>query len=235
MRWLAPLSGFALFVMLVSAPQVGRAQAPVVVELFTSQGCSSCPPADEIFAGLAREPGVIALALHVTYWDYLGWRDAFGREEHTERQRAYAKAHKERTIYTPQVVVHGSDLLVGHEEQQIRARISAHQERPARARVSLRRTGEALEISLAPAGGPVGAADVHLVEYLPEQTMTVEGGENAGYRHTFSNIVVGWTTLGRWDGASPLVMRHDRGAGGPVAVLVQAQGMGPILSAAKLP
>jgi hypothetical protein len=235
MRWLTPLSTLVLILVLLGSPQTGRAQSPVVVEFFTSQGCASCPPADEVFAVLARRPDVVALALHVDYWDYLGWRDAFGRPEHTERQRAYAKAHRERTIYTPQMVIQGVDLLVGHEDPAIRERIAAHEGRPARARVSLRRTGGGVEISVAPAGPPVGAADVHLVEYLPEQSMTVEGGENAGYHHTFANVVVGWTVVGRWDGAAPAVLRHDGAANGPVAVLVQAQGMGPILTAAKLP
>ena len=85
----------------------------VVVELFTSQGCSSCPPADEIFGELAQDDRVIALAYHVDYWDYLGWEDAFASPEHTARQRAYAHAKGERTIYTPQIVVGGVDHAVG--------------------------------------------------------------------------------------------------------------------------
>jgi hypothetical protein len=235
MRWLAPLGGLGLVLALSAAPQSGRAQSPVVVEFFTSQGCSACPPADAFFAGLAERPDVIALALHVDYWDYLGWQDAFGRAEHTERQRAYAKAHKERTIYTPQMIVQGEDLLFGNEEGPVRERIAAHEARPQQVAVGLRRAGGSLEITLEPQGSAVGAAEVHVVEYAPEKTMTVEGGENEGYHHTFKNVVTSWATVARWDGASPVTLRHDGGVGEHVAVLVQRIGHGPILSAASLP
>ena len=127
---------FALILSALAAlfvPQDGRAQpAPVVVELFTSQGCSSCPPADALLAELAGAEGVIALALHVDYWDYLGWTDSFAAPKHTERQRAYAKAAKSRTIFTPQMVVQGSERLKGHDAERIRNRIEAHRMRRRR-------------------------------------------------------------------------------------------------------
>jgi hypothetical protein len=235
MRWLAPLGGLGLVLAVAAAPHSGKAQSPVVVEFFTSQGCSACPPADAFFTELAGRPGVIALALHVDYWDYLGWRDVFGRPENTERQRAYAKAHKERTIYTPQMIVHGADLLFGNEKGPVRERIAAHEAQSHRVRLDLRRNSGNLEITVEPESGAVGEADVHVVEYAPEKTMTVEGGENAGYHHTFKNVVTSWATVGRWDGASALTLRHDGGGGGHVAVLVQRVGYGPILSAASLP
>lgn len=235
MHWLGPLGGFGLIVALVGWMQEARAQAPVVLEFFTSQGCSSCPPADEIFSRIVGENRVIALALHVDYWDYLGWQDTFGREEHTERQRLYAKAHGERTIYTPQMIVQGSDIVMGHEEGQIRGRIAAHEARPRLVDLDLRREGGAVEIVVAPHDGPVGDAEIHVVEFVPRTTMTVEGGENAGYHHTFLNVVTGWATIGRWDGASRAVMRHAARPDLPVAVLVQTPQNGPILSAAQLP
>ncbi len=235
MRWLAPLGGLGLVLAVAAAPQAGRAQSPVVVEFFTSQGCSACPPADAFFAELAERADVVALALHVDYWDYLGWQDVFGRAEHTERQRAYAKANGERTIYTPQMIVQGENLLFGHEEGPVRERIAAHEAKPERVKLALRRAGGGVEITLEPAGGAVGTAEVHVVEYAPERTMTIEGGDNQGYHHTFKNVVTSWATVGRWDGASSVTLRHDADLGEHVAVLVQRTGHGAILSAATLP
>jgi hypothetical protein len=235
MRWLAPLGGLGLVLALAATPQSGRAQSPVVVEFFTSQGCSACPPADAFFSELAARSDVIALALHVDYWDYLGWRDVFGRPEHTERQRAYAKAHRERTIYTPQMIVQGADLLFGNEEGPVRDRIAAHDGRPQTVEVALRRAGGSLEITLVPQEEAVGPAEVHVVEFAPEKSMTVEGGENQGYHHTFKNVVTSWVTVARWDGTSSMTLRHEGRVGEHVAVLIQRPGHGPILSAASLP
>jgi hypothetical protein len=241
MRWL--LSLFGLGVLAAATTLHDRATAeshgaqPVVVEFFTSQGCSSCPPADEFFAELARAPGVIALALHVDYWDYLGWTDTFGRPEHTERQRAYAKAHNHRSIYTPQMIVQGEDLMIGHDNEAILSRIAAHAAQVPPVTVSLARDGGGLAIRIAPRGAPVGPAEVHLVEVLPHQAMTVEGGENAGYHHGFSNIVTAWATIARWDGSSALDLTREGVAEGDRrhVVIVQSLRHGPILGAARLP
>ena len=111
----------------VAAAPLARAQgSPVVVELFTSQGCSSCPPADALLRKLAEEEDVIALALHVDYWDYLGWKDSFATPKFTARQRAYAKKARSRSIYTPQMVVQGEDRVVGNDAEMVLARISEH-------------------------------------------------------------------------------------------------------------
>src|SRR5918996_4983900 len=119
-----PLLPFLAALVLLAAPPLARAQTnPVVVELFTSQGCSSCPPADALLAELAGKDGVIALALHVDYWDYLGWADSFASPAFTARQRAYAKKAHSRTIYTPQMIVQGEDRLVGSDDEMVLARI----------------------------------------------------------------------------------------------------------------
>jgi hypothetical protein len=239
MRRFVSLVGFGLVAGLAVGPAAavdGVPGTPVVVEFYTSQGCSSCPPADELFAEIAGIPGVIALALHVDYWDYLGWEDVFGRAAHTARQKAYAKAHRERTIYTPQMIVEGEDLLIGHDEESLRARIAAHAAQPAAVSVALDRIGAMLRIVVEPASGPVGPAEVQFVEYLPSRTVTVEGGENAGYRHDFVNIVTRWATIGRWDGQETVEIDHeiDAEAGDGVAVIVQSPRHGPILGAAAL-
>jgi len=235
MRWLAPLGGIGLVVVLAGGAQPSRAEGQVVVEFFTSQGCSTCPPADAIFSDLAKMPGVIALALHVDYWDYLGWKDPFGKPEHTDRQRGYARAQQERTIYTPQMIVQGQDIVKGHEEATILERIAAHGSEPAPVEVVLSRDAGGLEIALSLSEGAVGLAEVHVVEYSPEEPMTVEGGENNGYHHVFANVVTQWSTFALWDGASPVELRYEAPLGEHVAVLVQKPGNGAMLAGARLP
>jgi hypothetical protein len=231
MRLLLILSAFAVLM-----PQHGRAQpAPVVVELFTSQGCSSCPPADALLAELAGAEGVIALALHVDYWDYLGWTDSFAKPRYTERQRAYAKAAKSRTIFTPQMVVQGSDRLKGHDSERIREKIAAHQMRDPAVGLTLEPDGEGLAVRLEPRAEALGPADVHLVRFRPEEVVAIEGGENAGQTVTYSNIVTDWQTIGHWDGTAPLELRVEEAGDGPLAVIVQQSKMGPVLTAGRWP
>ena len=230
---------FALILSALAAlfvPQDGRAQpAPVVVELFTSQGCSSCPPADALLAELAGTEGVIALALHVDYWDYLGWTDSFAAPRYTERQRAYAKAAKSRTIFTPQMVVQGAERLKGHDATRIREKIAAHRMREVPVGLTLEPDGDGLAVRIEAREEGLGPADVHLVRFVPEETVAIEAGENAGQTVTYSNIVSDWQTIGQWDGRSTADFVY-RGAGdGPFAVIVQRVRMGPVLAAARVP
>lgn len=226
--------------LLLAAAPVARADSaaaptPVVIELYTSQGCIACPPADALLSELAGMEGVVALALHVDYWDYMGWRDEFGRPEHTARQKAYAKVEGSRTLYTPQMVVQGEDRLKGHDAEAIRADIVRRQAEAARATVTVDRAGEALTLHLAPVGAPVGPADVALVSYLPSRTVDIERGDNAGRRIAYTNIVTEWRTVGRWDGSGPYEMTLADAPSGPLAVIVQQAKLGPILAAALLP
>jgi hypothetical protein len=226
---------FALALAAALAPAARAQQTPVVVELFTSQGCATCPPADALLDQIAARPGVIALALHVDYWDYLGWKDAFAQPQFSDRQKAYAKSRRERSIFTPQMIVQGADPMIGHDEPAITASIAAHQARPAPVSLQLARNGSGLDIVISPAAGPVGPADVHVVEILPEHAMTIEAGENAGHSFTYSNIVTGWHTVARWDGASEVDIHAEGLDPGPVAVIVQGERMGPVLAAGRVP
>lgn len=226
---------FALALAAALAPAARAQQTPVVVELFTSQGCATCPPADALLDRIAGRPGVIALALHVDYWDYLGWKDAFAQPQFSDRQKAYAKSRRERSIFTPQMIVQGADPMIGHDEPAITASIAAHQARPVTVTLQLARNGTGLDIVISPAAGPVGPADVHVVEILPEHAMTIEAGENAGHSFTYSNIVTGWHTVARWDGASEVDIHAEGLDPGPVAVIVQGERMGPVLAAGRVP
>jgi len=232
MRLLLLLSAVAALLV----PQVGRAQpAPVVLELFTSQGCSSCPPADALLAELAGAEGVIALALHVDYWDYLGWADSFAKPRYTERQRAYAKAAKSRTIFTPQMVVQGAERLKGHDAERIREQIAAYRMREAPVGLMLEPDGDGLAVRIEPREDGLGPADVHLVRFIPEEVVAIEAGENAGQTVTYSNIVTDWETIGEWDGMAPLELRVEAAGDGPLAVIVQQKKMGPVLTAGSWP
>ena len=142
-------------------------EAVVVVELYTSQGCSSCPPADAYLARLADQPGVMPLALHVDYWDYIGWADSFAQPKFTDRQRAYAAASGSRTIYTPQMVVNGVDLAVGSDEVTVNGQIRRHLDAVATVALQVTRTGKTLAISAQALAAVPGPLRVQLVRYAP--------------------------------------------------------------------
>lgn len=221
----------------VWSPATAIAQrSPVVVELFTSQGCGYCPPADAILAELAERPEVIALALHVTYWDYLGWKDSFGHEVHDGRQRGYAKTVRERTVYTPQIIVQGVDRVGGAKHDRVMALVEEHQSRPPQVRLDVRRDGRTLDVSLAPVGPTgVGPCEIHVVRFIAGDTVHIEAGENAGHRVSYVNVVTHWGTVGAWDGRTPLDLSVELEGPEHVAVIVQRDRLGPVLSAAKLP
>lgn len=208
-------------------------QAPVVVELYTSQGCSSCPPADAILSAMATRRDVIALALHVDYWDYIGWKDAFADARYTERQRAYARVAGARTIYTPQMIVAGTDHLVGARAADLAELIKRHSAMPQRAQLEVRRQGGAIVISADPVAALPDGALLQLVRYRPEETVQIRAGENAGRTITYHNIVTDWRQIDTWDGRSPLSRRVDLPAGQPAVVILQEPGPGRILAAAR--
>ena len=152
---------------------------PVVVELFTSQGCSSCPPADELLLGLAGREDVIPLALHVDYWDYIGWKDRFADPAHTKRQQGYARAAGEKMIYTPQIVVNGRDSAVGSKPMQVAELIRAHAALAPVVDLSLSRSGDELRIRAASLK-PTGACDIYLLRYVPRADTDVLKAKTPG-------------------------------------------------------
>jgi hypothetical protein len=220
------------FLGLVQASVVSAENGPVVVELYTSQGCSSCPPADAMLRDLAAREDVIALALHVDYWDYIGWKDSFGRPENTQRQHAYARAAHATTVYTPQMVFNGQDHVVGSRAMQVMDALQAHLARGNSFDVALFRSGD--QVSIRANAGPYGDYAVQLVRFLPEATVDIRRGENAGRTITYSNIVTAWDVVARWDGRAPLDLLVNVSGGDAIAVLVQQTGHGPILGAAQL-
>jgi hypothetical protein len=217
------------------APTLSRAEEklPVVVELFTSQGCSSCPPADEMLADLADMDGVIALALHVDYWDYIGWPDSFASPGHTARQEAYARAAGERMVYTPQIIMNGEDRLVGGDAMAVLERLHAHADATTPVDLEVRRDGDELRIE-APAMTLAEPLQVHLVRYMPKDEVVITGGENAGLTMSYTNIVSSWEVVGTWDGAAPLSLTVEAKGSEPAVILLQEPGPGAIRAAAKV-
>jgi hypothetical protein len=166
-----------------------------VVELFTSEGCSSCPPADDVLARLAGRPGVFALSFHVDYWDDLGWPDRFASAANTARQTAYARSMSARGLYTPELVVGGTDAFVGSDGDRADASVARALATPASVRVTLHPrsgTGDPV-VDYETAGAPAGAVlDVALVER--SATSQVRAGENSGKTLHHANVVRAFTT-----------------------------------------
>ncbi|SFQ26559.1 hypothetical protein SAMN05421853_103119 [Roseivivax halotolerans] len=205
----------------------------MVIELYTSQGCSSCPPADALLNKLALDENVIALALHVDYWDYIGWKDSFANPAFTARQKGYAEAAGRRSIYTPQMIIDGTHDVVGNRAKDVTAIVAREAGIETPVSIRLARSGDALSIALS-SDAPVGPVDIHVVRYRAGDTVSVERGENAGRDLDYSHIVTDWDVVARWDGDSPLTTEVPVSGDLPIVVLAQEPDYGPILSAARL-
>jgi hypothetical protein len=218
----------------LAATLPAAAEPVVVVELYTSQGCSSCPPADEFVAMLASDPRILPLALHVDYWDYIGWADKFAQPQFTKRQKAYAHAIGSRTIYTPQLIIGGADRIEGFAPDKTANLLRAHLEAASTVRLTVTREGDRLVIR-AEADPPLTEpVRVQLVRYKPEETVTIERGENAGKTITYTNIVTSWERLEDWGGQAPLEITAPFAGDEPGAVIVQSEGPAAILAAARV-
>ncbi|MGO8024704.1 DUF1223 domain-containing protein [Rhizobium leguminosarum] len=170
-----------------------------VVELFTSQGCSSCPPADAAFRKLVNQGDVIALAYHVDYWNYLGWADTLSSKENTERQYGYAKTMGRSNVYTPQAIVNGRDHLAGADLNGINSKIDTYSSEGngLTVPISAAMRGDELEIKI---GAGQGKANVVMVYFDKEKTIDVEKGENSGQKISYLHSVTNVETVGMWDG-----------------------------------
>ncbi len=229
----------ALTLILVSLvpAQLARADSPVVVELYTSQGCSACPPADALLEELAARDDVIALALHVDYWDYIGWADTFASAQFTRRQHAYARAAGSRMVYTPQMIIGGQARVVGYEPMNVADVIHEMRMVDYPVAITMERTSDGVtlraEASMVIAEGP--GMVVQLVRYIPLQQVDIRRGENAGRSIDYVNIVTEWQRIGEdWSGAEPFEMQLIDSAQEPIVAIVQMAGPGRILGAARL-
>lgn len=229
-----------VFSLLSGAAIAGDVARPTgVIELFTSQGCSSCPPADEAFADLARKGDVVALAYHVNYWNYLGWRDTLSSKENTQRQYDYMRALGATSVYTPQAVINGTVHLNGANADAVRAHLGRG-EAPTALPVGIKvsTADDTVVIETEAATTPVTKAHVVLVYYDAPRTVEIDRGENTGRKVTYWNAVTAMQTAGMWHGG---VERYELPASeiarkGGCAVLLQTVaedgGPGKILGAA---
>jgi hypothetical protein len=196
-----------------------------VVELFTSEGCSSCPPADKVLAELADAGNVVALAFHVDYWDYLGWEDTLATEANTERQKRYAEALN-KSIYTPEAVINGRADVIGSHAASIRNTVTgmAKAGKGLSVPVTLSRTADSVVVEIGAAPNKAAEAEVVLLSFLPERTVPIRSGENKGSAIRYVNSVTHFQTIGMWHGEArryEMPLNAIRGEGRGIAVLVQ--------------
>lgn len=194
-------------VLVLTMPGTGRAEeappkpvtAPkAIIELFTSQGCSACPPADKLLGEMAERPDVIALTLAVDYWDYLGWKDTLAKHGHSQRQKAYARVRGDGKMFTPQAVVNGRVMAIGSDRATLERTLSAIA-RPA-VPVTVEHEGERLKVKVGAAPGSE-AGEVWLCPVASSMKVEIGRGENEGNTMTYHNVVRGWVKLGDWNGS----------------------------------
>ncbi|MCP4315805.1 MAG: DUF1223 domain-containing protein [Hyphomicrobiales bacterium] len=210
----------------ISSPTVFAAdKEPVgVVELFTSQGCSSCPPADAVLGELSKQGNLVALAYHVDYWNYLGWADTLSSKQSTDRQYDYARTLGRKSVYTPQVVINGRAHINGADKRGINKKVDAFDKSDRGLKVSVSATldGEKIKINI---GKGKGKANVILVYFDRQNTVDVKRGENGGKKLTYWNSVRDIQTIAMWEGKVveldlPVSLMHGDGYDG-CAVLLQ--------------
>ncbi|MEW5963187.1 MAG: DUF1223 domain-containing protein [Pseudomonadota bacterium] len=213
-----------------------------VIELFTSQGCSACPPADALLQTYAERTDIVALSLPVDYWDYLGWKDTFASAKNTERQRNYARGRGDGAVYTPQAVVNGTMHVIGSDQKALEKALDEQAEAFAKTRLPVQflRSGNMLVVGVGmpPAGVELKEATVWLAVVQRSGTVEIKRGENGGRTVTYANIVRELAPVGMWSGKPLTLQIAQRAIMQPgaqtCAVLVQQGTSGPIVGAAWL-
>ena len=238
------LCTLALTIMMVSGPATAAESVlpRAVVELYTSQGCNSCPPADKVLYNLAQQhDDLLLLSYHVDYWNYLGWTDPFSDARYSQRQREYADRMRERYVYTPQVIINGDHVVRATAQQQIRATSSdlAPLRDVADIKLATSDTGQAARGTVSLRGVGKQAAgnggQIWLIGFDREHARDVLSGENAGKRLVHANVVREMISLGQWDATTrqiPFAMSEPYDGG--IAILVQNGRGGPISGAAMI-
>lgn len=234
----------AFTVGFVSQPFAAAAQdaapaqvsAPVVVELYTSQGCSSCPPADALLQSLAQQPDVLALALHVDYWDYIGWKDEFASPAYTQRQKAYARERGRRMIYTPQMVIMGYEDVVGANADAVSDVIAQYQSTPQPVALQAQQSENLVTISATAVQQVSNDTPlvVHLARYTPLQSVDIKRGELRGHSLDYANVVEQLEVVGQWDGTGEFSATVPVEGPAKTAFFVQQGQSGRIVGALKL-
>ncbi|MEM6482065.1 MAG: DUF1223 domain-containing protein [Pseudomonadota bacterium] len=225
----------ALTAILLFAIPANAGDRPVVIELFTSQGCSSCPPADAFLHELAERDDVIALALHVDYWDYIGWKDSFADPKFTQRQRAYAKADGRRMVYTPQMVINGTSHVVGNRPKDVLELIEMDHRKPGAVALSAEYDSGQVTIQAERLDGGSSPLSVVMLRYSPRNEVRITAGENGGRSLSYANVVTDMRAIDVWDNKDPLFMNLQAPGEAPIVILLQRDGgVGAIEAAVQL-
>jgi hypothetical protein len=188
--WLTALPGTA----------AGGAEVRAVVELFTSQGCSSCPPADKLLGEIAKDPSVVAMTLPVDYWDYLGWKDTLANSRYSARQRAYARKRGDREVATPQVVVNGIVAVIGSDKAAIERAIAQTRSKAMIAPVSVAAADDMLTVKVGAVESDQAKGEVWLCAISKAVPVNIGRGENNGRSITYHNVSRRWLKIGEWNG-----------------------------------
>jgi hypothetical protein len=240
-RWSSALGLFAIIAIIRPAHADPRA----VVELFTSQGCSSCPPADRIIGELAKDPNVIAMSMPIDYWDYLGWKDTLADARFSARQRAYSKVRGDRDVYTPQAIVNGTAQVIGGDSASIQSAIGTTRadEKVMSVPVTMTLAGKEINVSVAASRAPdVSHGEVWICAISKAVPISIARGENRGREIVYHNVVRNLLKVGDWNGTPtswsvPVENLAREGVDG-VVVYVQdgrSDRPGPMLGAAYAP
>ncbi|BCP55674.1 hypothetical protein K32_42910 [Kaistia sp. 32K] len=230
--WVALAIGVCILTALsASADSVPVPTHPVtaVLELFTSQGCASCPPADEVLEDFAKRPDIVALSLPVDYWDYLGWKDTLARKEFTQRQKAYANARGDRQIYTPQLIVNGRTHVVGSDRTAIEAALKAEQ--PLSVPIGISTTGDSFQVSIGSNGDPTAPKSrkgtIWLALYKRHVDVPIRKGENQDRTLSYYNVVTKLRPIAMWRGDPTKVdlpmSEYNQAEADGCAILLQAE------------
>ena len=200
-RWSSAL-GFCAIIAII---RPAHADPRAVVELFTSQGCSSCPPADKIIGDLAKDPNVIALSMPIDYWDYLGWKDTLADSRFSARQKAYSHMRGDRDVYTPQAVINGSAHVIGSDRASIEDAIKDTEKSGSvmSVPVTMTLTGKQINVSVAASKSPaVSRGEVWICSISKSVPISIARGENRGREITYHNVVRNLLKVGDWNGSS---------------------------------
>lgn len=237
----AALALFGLAAPSQAEPPKGAGTGAVLLELFTSQGCSSCPPADKLLAHYSKKPGVITLSFSVDYWNYLGWHDTLSSPGNSERQREYARTRGDGRVYTPQVVIDGITHVNGANEAAIEMAIRNATKRleDVRVRITMHAEGNSLVIGIgaAPKNSDMREGTIWLAIARDKETVAITRGENRGKKITYTHPVRELTPIGMWKGEKMtlrLPLKDLQTIGGDCLVtMLQVENAGPVLGVAE--
>ena len=228
------LSWVLLFVANITTGRALAGEQPLtVVELFTSQGCSSCPPADAFLGDLAKREDILALSVHVDYWDYIGWKDRFADAAHTLRQKDYAEQFSLRYVYTPQMVIHGAYQSVGSKRSEVLSYINKARKLPS-IKLSLTRSSEGVELTL-PQTQIDEDVEIFSVFYNRNEKTDIKRGENGGQNLTYHNVVRKIKSIATWRGeAKRMPIRMAETSAEVCAIILQLKGSRRIIGATRI-